>query len=63
MAEADVIHPEAAPEIKVEVKKLKREITLLPLFGLCISPCAAALLASSRWLAIPDQCWLSYWSC
>ena len=34
MAEADVIHPEAAPEIKVEVKKLKREITLLPLFGL-----------------------------
>ena len=34
MSDLTTIHPEASGEIKTEIKKLKRELTLLPLFGL-----------------------------
>jgi amino acid transporter len=34
VSDITTVHPEAKGEIKTEIKKLKREITLLPLFGL-----------------------------
>ena len=34
MSDVNTVHPEVAGEIKIEIKKLKRELTLLPLFGL-----------------------------